>query len=58
MLARPRGNSKKGASFRELADAYELVLTAEERQILSSLPDIAYAEVGAVQLAIWRPRHV
>jgi hypothetical protein len=52
VLARPRGKSKVGPSFRELLEAYELVLTPGERKILLSLPDVGYGEVGAVQLAM------
>lgn len=52
VLARPRGTSKAGPSFRELATSYDLVLTAEEKKELASLPDVRYADVGAVQLAM------
>lgn len=52
VLARPRGRSKKGPTFRELVGKYGIVLSSEEQETLASLPDVGYAEVGAVQLAM------
>lgn len=52
VVARPRGQSKRGLSFRALAQSYDLVLSSEESGLLESLPDVVYAEVGAVQLAM------
>ncbi|MEX0881220.1 MAG: hypothetical protein WEB59_07945 [Thermoanaerobaculia bacterium] len=52
VLARPRGRSTKGLTFRQLADKYGILLTPEGKEILASLPDVGYAQVGAVQLAM------
>jgi hypothetical protein len=52
VLARPRDVSKTGPSFRALVDEYGIVLTAAEKKVLASLPDVRYAAVGAVQLAM------
>ena len=52
VLARPREGSKTGLGFRELATSYALVLTSEEKKALASLPNVRYADVGAVQLAM------
>ena len=52
VLARPRDVSKSGPSFRALAQEYEIVLTPEEKKSLALLPDVRYAAVGAVHLAM------
>jgi hypothetical protein len=46
------GGEGTGLSFRSLVEKYGIVLSSEEKKVLSSLPDIEAAPVGAVHVAL------
>jgi hypothetical protein len=52
VLARPEGDPDRTATFAQLAERYDIPLTAPQRSLLEELPELPIAPVGAVLVAL------